>query len=97
MSYEQHNRLWGTSLGVKKKVPSQREYVQKITGFDAKDNWQAYWLLLQARKPNARAWKRMTPEQQCVVQKLMEYEASGGNWDHFKFCNEWGIDITGTK
>lgn len=97
MNREQHNRMWGTSLGVKKPVPSQREYVKWITGYQCEDNFKAYWLLQQARKPSARALKRMTPEQQCAVQKLMEYEASGGNWEHFKFCKEWGIDIMKTK
>ena len=97
MNNEQRNRMWGTSLGVKKPVPSQREYVRWITGFEAQNSWQAHWMLLQARKPSARALKRMTPEQQCAVQKLMEYEASGGSWEHFRFCKEWGIDIADIK
>jgi hypothetical protein len=92
MSYEQHNRLWGTRLGIKRKVPSQREYVQRVTGLDVQDNFKAYWLLQLAAKPSARAWKRLTAAQQLAVQKLAEHQASGKGYEQFKFNQEWGID-----
>lgn len=92
MSYEQHNRLWGTRLGVKRKVPSQREYVQRVTGLDVQDNFKAYWLLHLSRNPSPRAYSQLSEAHRIAIRKLSDYETSGKGYEQFKFNQEWGID-----
>ena len=81
----------GIDLIREKKVPSQREYVQQITGLDVKDNFKAYWLLQQARKPNSKAMKKLSQDEIEAVSKLSESEAMNG-WQKFVFDKKYRIN-----